>query len=332
MFGYGDCDGLFIANIANEDVKSIAMNKNNKLTENLFLFDIVDIFTLKIPIVLTGSSPDITNPAEYKKAVKGLRDIYNITPKNTSLPIGFGASMKRPGIKNKALFSENFLTIGDNLTVAAMVESIKDKITRHGVSPEDDTVTVLITGPTGFIGSELTQWILQHTKWYITAKSTDPTRFYTRYTSHPEAHRIDCLASFDHALETNFDIAVLATHIEDSIPPLAILKKMSESSLILDVCTPNIYSPEDLISFKGRYYSSISVQTHDLQCILGNNDAVGHDKNTIWPCFCELALAIKENFRTFTREELLDVSLNNINKMHEIALSNKITYKFNIEI
>lgn len=329
---FGEYDGLFVANIANDDVREIAMEEKNRLTDNLFLFDVVNIFSLTIPIVLTGSSPDISNPAEYKKAINGLKDVFKITPSKRFTPIGFGASMKRPGIKNKQLFSDNFLTIGDNLTVAAMIESIKLKISQKGVSKLDDSISVLITGPTGFIGSELTSWILDNTKWKVIAKSSNEARFQQQYKAHSQVGRIECLTSFKNLLGSHFDVAVLATHLDESIPPMKMLKEMSEDSIILDVCTPNIYSPDELKEYKGSYYSSIAVEMEELQWTLGNNHAVGHHDNTIWPCFCELALAIKENINLFSREELLDVSLDNVHKMHKMALSNSMTYKFNIEV
>ncbi|MEI8630977.1 hypothetical protein P4S72_00450 [Vibrio sp. PP-XX7] len=308
------------------------MNEKNRLTDHLFLFDIVNIFSLTIPIVLTGSSPDISNPAEYKKAINGLKDVFKITPSKRFIPIGFGASMKRPGIKNKNLFTENFLTIGDNLTVAAMIESIKLKIHQHGVSVADESVSILVTGPTGFIGSELMSWILDNTCWKIIAKSSNKARFDQQYLAHPQFSRVQCLASFDDLTRIHPHVIILATHLDGSIPPISILQGMSDDSLILDVCTPNVYTADELKEYKGRYYSSIAVEMDELHWTLGNNTAVGHRSNTIWPCFCELALAIKENINGFSREELLDVSLINVDRMHKMALSNRMEYCFNIEV
>lgn len=328
---FKEYDGLFIANIANENVRQIAMDKKNRLTENLFLFDVIDIFSLKIPIVLTASSPDISNPVEYKKAVNGLRDVFRITPTKRMTPIGFGASMKRPGIKHRGLFPDNFLTIGDNLTVAAMIESIKNKISEMNINKYNDDISILVTGPTGFIGGELMSWVLENTKWKVIAISTNKDRFELKYNSNSYFSRIKCLTSFEELSGHSIDIVILATHYTQSIPPLNILSNMPKGSVVFDVCTPNIYSLNDLVGFRGVYCSSISVKVDNMIWMLGNYSSVGHDYNTIWPCLCELALVIKNGFENFSRCELLNVSECNVNKIHSMALSNNITYKFNIE-
>ncbi|WP_392533896.1 hypothetical protein [Nostoc sp. C117] len=324
-------DGIFVANAANDLMFKTMMDEGREIGTGLRYWETIEVFDISIPIILTESTPDITDSNQYKKGLEGIRTASKIAQNLGNIPVCFGGSMKRIGVKLADSFGKCHLSIGDNLTVASTIEVITDALSKKDIYLADK-MNFLATGATGYIGYMVVKWILENSNWKVYVKTLDNVRcknLFKKYISNTD--RFSYYDNFEEIADrvNEIQVGLLATHNRTSIPNNKILSKFSDDSLIIDVSIPNALDFKNTVEFRGEYLYGISTKVDDLNWVQTFNVQVDMDVDTIWPCFCELAIAINKGFKNLDLHTLLDVNWDNVKIVNSWAkeLGVKYTYQ-----